>query len=124
MVANVFDHLFKLSAPRTDTLAFAAEPAPPPDDAVLTALIFRLVAGRHTGPELLNDLDPSRFWEAVSKARTAGHPPADLTALEQMLAAQQPGIVPNPLWEAWMQNARREELRRLSRPSPAQGVMS
>jgi hypothetical protein len=92
----------------------------PSDDALMPALLFRLVAGRHAEPRFLNDLNASLFWEAVTKA--AGSPQVGtLRDVLSQLEVQQQGIVPNPLWLAWVGTARREEIQRLLHP-PVSGV--
>jgi hypothetical protein len=96
-------------------------PLPPPnlpitplasDEALMPELLFRLVAGRHAEPKFLNDLNASLFWEAVTKA-TDSSEIGTLQNLLSQLEAKQQGIVPNPLWLAWVRAARREEIQRL-----------
>jgi hypothetical protein len=121
----------KIVVALTQWRARAYEAVPPPavvplitpldtDEALMPMLLFRLVAGRHAEPRFLNDLNASLFWEAVTKA--AGSPQiGTLQAVLSQLEAQQQGIVPNPLWLAWVGTARREEIQRLLHP-PVSGA--
>ncbi len=72
---------------------------------------FRLVIGRHAPPDLLVHLDPAKLRSAAETLlRQSSSHPEPLTddwlaAARDLLAAQQPGIDPNPLWLSWMTTA-------------------
>jgi len=86
---------------------------------------FRLVIAGHASPDLLVHLDPAKFRSAVETLLRpdsnsfAPLPQNWLAAARDLLAAQQPGISPNPLWLAWMttvQSKLLEPLASLSSP--------
>ena len=84
--------------------------------AMLSDLLFRVVARLRDRPEMLRSLEPTAFWEAVHKIDPDARTIEDLTRLSRQLGD---GPLPSPLWTSWIRHTRAVDLATLVRQPPS-----